>query len=45
MKIVKERNTLIKYVNDLLKLSAGFERLIFFVIISIVLIHICGCFW
>ena len=45
MKVVKERNTLIKYVNDLFKLSAGFERLIFFVIISVVLCHISACFW
>jgi hyperpolarization activated cyclic nucleotide-gated potassium channel 1 len=36
---------LIKYVNDLFKLNAGFERLIFFVIISVVFCHICCCFW
>ena len=32
-------------MNDILKLSAGFERMIFFIIISIVLCHICCCFW
>ena len=45
MKFVKERNTLIKYVNELFKLNAGFERLIFFVIIFLVLCHISSCFW
>lgn len=36
---------LIKYVNEVFRLNAGFERLIFFIIISVVLCHICCCFW
>ena len=36
---------LIKYVNEVFQLNAGFERLIFFVMISCVLCHICCCFW
>ena len=36
---------LIKYVNEVFRLNAGFERLIFFVILSCVLCHICCCFW
>eukprot|EP00347_Sterkiella_histriomuscorum_P024049 403332479 len=45
MKVVKERNTLIKQVNDIFKISVGFERLIFFIIMSVAICHICGCFW
>jgi hypothetical protein len=36
---------LIKYVNEILQLNAGFERLIFFVMMSMILCHICCCFW
>lgn len=36
---------LIKYVNEMLSLNAGFERLIFFVMMSMLLCHICCCFW
>ena len=43
--MIKQRATLIKYVKEGFKLSAGFERLIFFVILSVVLCHICCCFW
>ena len=45
MKVVKERNTLIKYVNEVFKISAGFERLIFFIILCVVVCHIASCFW
>lgn len=45
LKVVKERQMLIKYVNEVFRLNAGFERLIFFVILSCVLCHICCCFW
>lgn len=43
--MIKERNNLIKHVNEVLRLKAGFERLIFFIIMSVVLCHICCCFW
>jgi|LauGreDrversion4_2_1035121.scaffolds.fasta_scaffold139012_3 hypothetical protein len=36
---------LIKYVGEILQLNAGFERLIFFVMISVIFCHICCCFW
>ena len=45
MKVVKQRQMLIKYVNEILQLNAGFERLIFFVMMSLILCHICCCFW
>ena len=45
LKVIKEKNNLIKQVNEIFRLKAGFERLIFFVIISVVICHICCCFW
>ena len=45
MKVVKERNLLIKFINGIFRISAGFERLIFFVIVLVVLSHIASCFW
>ena len=45
MKVVRERNNLIKYVNDLFRLNAGFERFIFFIILSLIFCHISSCFW
>ena len=31
--------------SDLLKIGSGFERLLFFLVISLVMIHIVGCLW
>ena len=45
LKIVKERNKLVKYLNEVLKIGVGFERLLFFVLIFFVLCHIVTCFW
>jgi hypothetical protein len=45
LKIVKDRSKLIKYINNLFKLGPGIERLTFFGIISMLLIHIVCCFW
>jgi hypothetical protein len=45
LKIVKERSKLLKYLNDILKIGLGFERLLFFVMIFIILAHIVSCVW
>jgi len=45
LKIVKERSKLLKYLNDILKIGLGFERLFFFIIIFIILAHILTCVW
>jgi hypothetical protein len=45
MKVVRERNNLIRYISDILRINAGFERFIFFIILSIILCHISACFW
>lgn len=36
---------LIKYVNEVFRLNTGFERLVFFMMMSVVVCHICCCFW
>jgi hypothetical protein len=43
LKIVKERNKLLKYLNDVLKIGLGFERLFFFIIIFLILAHVTTC--
>jgi hypothetical protein len=45
MKIVKERNTISKYLNEVLKVSVALERLSFFCFIFMMLVHIISCFW
>jgi len=45
LKVAKERNTLSKYLNEVLKLSVSFERLSFFALLFIILTHITACFW
>jgi hypothetical protein len=45
MKIVKERNTISKYLNEYLKVGVAMERLSFFCFIFVILVHIVSCFW
>ena len=45
LKVIKERNTISKYMNEVLKLSVAIERLVFFCFIYVVLVHITACFW
>ena len=45
MKIVKEKNKIAKYLNDIFRISAGMERLVFFIMLFIVLCHIVCCLW
>lgn len=45
LKIVKESSKMLKYLNDLLKIGLGMERLFFFVIIFVILCHIVTCVW
>lgn len=45
LKIVKERVKFLTYLNDLLKIGLGFERLIFFTLIFFIVAHILACFW
>ena len=45
LRIVKERNRLVKYLNEILKIGIGFERLVFFILMFIVICHIVACLW
>lgn len=45
LKVIKERNTISKYLNDVLKLSVALERLVFFCFMFVVLVHITACLW
>lgn len=45
LKVIKERNTISKYLNEVLKLSVALERLTFFCFIFVILVHITACFW
>jgi hypothetical protein len=45
LKIVKERNKLVKYLGEILKIGVGFERLMFFVLIFLMMCHIIACLW
>jgi Trk-type K+ transport system membrane component len=45
LKIVKEKSKLLKYVREVVKLGYGFERLVFFVLIFLLISHIVACMW
>lgn len=45
LKIVKERNKLVKYLTEILRIGVGFERLLFFLLIFLILCHIVTCIW
>jgi Trk-type K+ transport system membrane component len=45
LKIVKEKSKLLKVVRDVVKLGHGFERLVFFVLIFLLVGHIVSCLW
>ena len=45
LKIAKEKSKLVKFLNEKLKISVGFERLLFFILLFTVLCHIVSCLW
>jgi hypothetical protein len=45
LSIVKERNNMVKYLNEILKIGVGFERLLFMMLIFLVFQHIAACIW
>ena len=45
LKLVKDKNRLMKYLNDLLKVGLEFERLFFFLAVSLIVMHIATCLW
>lgn len=45
LKIVKERHKIAKYLNEILKIKMGLERIFFFAMVCGLLCHIVACFW
>jgi len=45
LKIMANKGKIMKKISDLIKLGPGFERLIFFLVFSLVLMHITACLW
>jgi hypothetical protein len=45
LKLVKERSKLLKYLNEILKIGLGFERLVFFIMIFFIMAHLLTCIW
>ncbi len=45
VRVVKEKNKLAGYLEQILKIGVGFERLLFTFMIFIILLHIASCIW
>lgn len=45
LKVMREQNKILKFVNDLLKISSGIDRLFYFILIFCLLCHIATCLW
>ena len=45
IKFLKDQSKFLKFFTDVLKVSAGFERLLFFFLIFFILCHIATCLW
>jgi len=44
-KVIKERNKLAKYLREIVTISVTSERMFFFMLIFVTLVHICSCLW
>lgn len=44
-RVMKEKTNLMKYIKDIIKVSIGLERLVFFLIVFLVICHIGTCLW
>lgn len=45
IKIVKVNNKLVKHLSEILKISAGTERLVYLVVSFFAIIHVTTCLW
>ena len=45
LKVIKERNSISRYLTEVLKLSIAIERLTFFAFMYLILVHITSCLW
>ena len=44
-RLIKERNKLVRYLNEWFKLRAGIERFIFSILSIFIFCHIMACIW
>lgn len=45
LKVVKDKNKLTRYLNELLKLGGSFENLFFSILAIILFCHVAACIW
>ena len=45
LKVLKNKSKMMKMVAEMLKMSLGFERLFFFILMFFILVHIVTCLW
>jgi len=45
LKIIKEREKFIQIIKDLVRIEIGYERLIFFILLFVTVLHINACLW
>ena len=45
LRLVKDRSKILNYVNEVMKIGVGFERLFFFVLLFLLMSHIVSCLW
>lgn len=45
LKIIKEQSRIMDHMQDHLKIGIGFQRLLFFVLYTIIFTHVLACFW
>ena len=45
IKMIKSRSQVLKYIGEILKVNAGVERFIWFLITFMLLIHVLSCLW
>jgi len=45
LKIIKEKSKIIKLISEILNIKNGYERIFFFSLLFITLIHINTCLW
>ena len=43
LKVMRDRNRLLKYLSDFFRFGLGFERLFFFILLFLMLVHILAC--
>jgi len=45
LKVIKTRNRVMRYMNNLMRVNIGIERLIWFLVTFLIMIHLLACMW